>query len=200
MSTMPVAEGMGVWRYRIYQLRNGTYVADAIPDAAAAGNASSPASAFPARDYDDAGALYYVIVVFLIYGISIFLLIGSSIKTRKKDNGMGRYLKDLERVRLLARKQEKFRTYLVMNRRKFHNILGVDRAVIALGKKSPSIVPKFLKSPRMPRKKGTRFTAAGAPMDTLQGAPVLSYTTHSTYPQPAQYLPQLKGRDAVVFV
>ena len=50
---------------------------------------------------DDIGALYYVVAVILIYGLSIVLMIASHIRKNKQDNQLKAYLK----VRLLPQGQ-----------------------------------------------------------------------------------------------
>ena len=84
------------------------------------------------QEYDDTGALYYVIAVVLMYGFSIILMIGSSIKKSKNDNGVRKYMKDLDKVKRLARRQEKFKTRLVMNGKRYWKVLGSDRAVVSI--------------------------------------------------------------------
>ena len=70
--------------------------------------------------YDDTGALYYVIAVVLMYGCSIVLMIGSSIKKSKNDNGVRKYMKDLDKIKRLARRQEKFKARLLMYGKRYH--------------------------------------------------------------------------------
>ena len=72
--------------------------------------------------YDDRGALYYVVVVILIYGLSIILMISSSVRKGKKDNGVNNYMRDMDKLRQLERRQQKSRIRLCMQK-KSKNIL-----------------------------------------------------------------------------
>ena len=69
-------------------------------------------------DYDNEGAVYYVLAVILMYGCSILLMIGSSIKKTKHDNHINTYMKELEMMGQLQRKQDTFRTKLQMHQKK----------------------------------------------------------------------------------
>ncbi|ELT93331.1 hypothetical protein CAPTEDRAFT_202676 [Capitella teleta] len=51
------------------------------------------------RNEDSAGALYYVVVVILIYGCSILMMIASYIRKNKVDQRLNRYFKDMATVR-----------------------------------------------------------------------------------------------------
>ncbi|XP_074643454.1 uncharacterized protein LOC141900443 [Tubulanus polymorphus] len=61
---------------------------------------------FHDQRYDDAGALYYVVAVVLIYGISIVMLIASHIKKNKMDNHISIYLKEIAVVRKQTRRDQ----------------------------------------------------------------------------------------------
>ena len=65
-------------------------------------------------DYDHEGAVYYVLAVVFMFGCSILLMIGSSMKKSKHDNEFTAYMKGLERLGKMELKQEKFRTKLQM--------------------------------------------------------------------------------------
>ena len=47
----------------------------------------------PARIPDDVGALYYVVAVILIYGLSILMMIASYTRKNSADHKLNRYLK-----------------------------------------------------------------------------------------------------------
>ena len=66
--------------------------------------------------YDHTGAVYYILAVILLYSCSIMLMIGSIAK--KKNNDVSTYMMDLEKIRKLELKQEKFRTILMMHNKK----------------------------------------------------------------------------------
>ena len=68
------------------------------------------------HEYDDQGALLYVIVVLCMYAFSIILMIGSSIKKSKQDRGVSKYMKGMDKLRSIQRRQEKFKARMV-----FHN-------------------------------------------------------------------------------
>ena len=55
---------------------------------------------------DDAGALYYVIAVILIYGLSIFLMIASHMRKNKHDCQLRHYLKDMAALRKAERRDK----------------------------------------------------------------------------------------------
>ena len=59
--------------------------------------------------YDDTGALYYVVVVLCIYAFSIILMIGSVIKKSKHDNGVTKYMKGMDKIRRMERREQKFK-------------------------------------------------------------------------------------------
>ena len=115
-----------LFRLRIHHLHNGTYLASVI-DETHHYNTSTVQN-----EYDDTGALYYVIAVVLMYGCSIILMIGSSIKKSKNDNGVHKYMKDMDKIKRLARRQEKFKTRLVMYGKRYRNVLGSDRAELSV--------------------------------------------------------------------
>ena len=71
---------------------------------------------FQSQPYDDTGALYYVVVVLCIYDFSIILMIGSSIKKSKQDVGVSKYMKGMDKLRKIEKRQQKF-----IARMKIHN-------------------------------------------------------------------------------
>ena len=64
---------------------------------------------FQSQPYDDTGALYYVVVVLCIYAFSIILMIGSVIKKSKHDNGVTKYMKGMDKIRRMERREQKFK-------------------------------------------------------------------------------------------
>ena len=58
------------------------------------------------QNYDDVGALYYVIAVVLIYGLSIVMMIASHIKKNKMDSHISIYLKEIAFVRKQSRREQ----------------------------------------------------------------------------------------------
>ncbi|XP_067678364.1 uncharacterized protein [Haliotis asinina] len=60
------------------------------------------------RDYDDIGALYYVVAVVLIYGLSIVMMIASHIRKNKQDNQLRTYLKEMVLLRKKVRREKLF--------------------------------------------------------------------------------------------
>ena len=124
---------MGVFRLKISRLNNGSFVASVLDHEIHSHNGSQVwATLEPESGYDDQGALYYVIVVVFMYGFSIILMIGSSMKKSQQDNGMNTYMKDLDKMRRLERRQEKFKMRLVMNKQRVNRILGPDRAEMSV--------------------------------------------------------------------
>ena len=67
-------------------------------------------------DYDGKGALYYVIAVLCMYAFSIILMIGSSIKKSKHDNNVTKYMKGMDKLRRIEKRQMKYRARMM-----FHN-------------------------------------------------------------------------------
>ena len=115
---------------QILQFRNGSYVTGIKEQLITSSNSTST---LHHAAYDGDGALMYVIAVILMYGFSILLMIGSSMrKSNNQDHAMMLYHKDNERVKNLERKQEKFKAKLLMHNKHYCNILGSDRADITL--------------------------------------------------------------------
>ncbi|WAR23319.1 hypothetical protein MAR_036988 [Mya arenaria] len=57
-------------------------------------------------DYDDTGALYYVVAVVLIYGLSIVVMIASHIRRNKQDGQLRSYLKEMAALRMKNRREQ----------------------------------------------------------------------------------------------
>ena len=108
----------------IHKLENGTFIA----------KIHQPVDIFNTTrfnsttdDYDSKGALVYVCAVIFIYGFSIILMIASLIKKSMSDHGVSKYMKDIDRVRQIARRQEKFKTRLAMQKKHGRISLASDR-------------------------------------------------------------------------
>jgi hypothetical protein len=118
--------------FRIEQLSNDTFQATVLESgnrSAAHGPAHAPASVPAARMADPQGELYYVVVVLSVYAFAIVMFIASFVKKSGQDHGISIYMRDLEKVARLEKRQEKFRLRLHMHHRdKKHRILGEDRA------------------------------------------------------------------------
>ncbi|XP_052774986.1 uncharacterized protein LOC128213378 [Mya arenaria] len=57
-------------------------------------------------DYDNIGALYYVVAVVLIYGLSIVMMIASHIRRNKQDGQLRSYLKEMAALRKKNRREQ----------------------------------------------------------------------------------------------
>ncbi|XP_059172012.1 uncharacterized protein LOC131953042 isoform X2 [Physella acuta] len=55
---------------------------------------------------DDVGALYYVVAVIFIYGLSIVMMIASHIRKNKQDNQLRTYLKEMANLRKSDRREK----------------------------------------------------------------------------------------------
>ena len=58
------------------------------------------------KDKDDIGALYYVVAVVLIYGLSIVMMIASHIRKNKQDNQLRTYIKEMAILRKTDRREK----------------------------------------------------------------------------------------------
>ncbi|XP_063428174.1 uncharacterized protein LOC134711487 [Mytilus trossulus] len=58
------------------------------------------------KDNDDIGALYYVVAVVLIYGLSIVMMIASHIRKNKQDNQLRTYIKEMAMLRKTDRREK----------------------------------------------------------------------------------------------
>ena len=101
---------MGPESYHIEITRfpNNTFTASLMNDGVNFNNSSLD------HDYDDNGALFYVVAVIALYGCSIFLMIASLIKKRDKDNAVTKYMQDIDKIRRLELRQQKYKTRLAM--------------------------------------------------------------------------------------
>ncbi|KAH3695998.1 uncharacterized protein LOC127862261 [Dreissena polymorpha] len=57
-------------------------------------------------EYDNIGALYYVVAVVLIYGLSIVMMIASHIRRNKQDGQLRSYLKEMAALRKKNRREQ----------------------------------------------------------------------------------------------
>ena len=69
-------------------------------------------------EYDPSGALIYVIAVLCMYAFSIILMIRSSIKKSKHDNNVTKYMKGMDTLRKIEKRQQKYRTRMLMHNNK----------------------------------------------------------------------------------
>ena len=95
-------------KFQVERVDNDTFLATLVSQ-------SNTSHFYATRSYDDEGALYYVVAVVFIYGFSIILMIGSLIKKNKADNGVSKYMKDMDKVRRMERRQQKYQTRLAMS-------------------------------------------------------------------------------------
>ena len=85
-------EGMKFW---IHPSHNNTFIATVMED-----NSSLFVDVHkPKNNYDDSGALYYVVIVIFLYGFSIIMLIGSQVRKNTMDSRISGYLKEMPNVR-----------------------------------------------------------------------------------------------------
>ncbi|CAD5119728.1 DgyrCDS8326 [Dimorphilus gyrociliatus] len=68
------------------------------------------------RNDDASGALYYVCAVIVIYGFGIILMIASVINKGKHDKSIYKYIADLDNLKRLEKRKEKFKTRLIMQK------------------------------------------------------------------------------------
>ena len=120
-------------RLHLQRLDNGTYFVTFIQGSnnSETGQALEEFINPPKPPYDDRGALYYVVAVLLIYGLSIILMISSSVRKGKKDNGFNNYMKDIDKIRQLERRQQKFKTRLVMQKNELRSVSSSNRDIDA---------------------------------------------------------------------
>ena len=111
---MDLERQVGV-NFKVTQLNNSLWL---ISVADEKNNSFLDYPPFKKATYDDQGALYYVIAVLFMYAFSIILMIGSLIKKSKQDNGMSKYMEDLDKVRKVERRQLKYKSRLAMQNNK----------------------------------------------------------------------------------
>jgi hypothetical protein len=135
-----MAEETARLRLHVQQLNNGTFIATFLHgtnDSETSRRLDHFLSPYN-PPYDDRGALYYVVAVILIYGMSIILMIGSLVRKNQKDSGITNYMKDMDKVRCLERRQQKFKTRLAMQR-SAKNVLGSNKTVLTIPSASQNV-------------------------------------------------------------
>ncbi|CAL1532282.1 unnamed protein product [Lymnaea stagnalis] len=80
---------------------------------------------------DDIGALYYVVAVILIYGLSIVMMIASHIRKNKQDNQLRAYLKEMANLRKSDRREKVLsKMNDLANRKKTQDALEAKQKVL----------------------------------------------------------------------
>lgn len=121
---------------RIQEIGNKTYLASFQTD-------SNSTNDVYRKNDDAVGALYYVCVVVVIYGFGIIMMIGSVINKGKHDKSIYKYISDLDNLKKLEKREEKFKTRLLMQKRRiqFRPTSAASQAMLPIkkegGKKSP---------------------------------------------------------------
>ena len=82
-------------RMHVEKISNNTWHAKIIE---IINDTSSNGSTFNEKVYDDQGALYYVVAVVFIYGISIILMIGPQALRKQSDGGIAKYIEEKDKV------------------------------------------------------------------------------------------------------
>ena len=97
---------------KVFHFQNHTFIGKIL-------ESHNHTTATDQEPYDSTGAMYYILAVIFMYSCSILMImIGSFMKKSKHDNHIRHYMKDVEMVRRLELKQEKFRTKLQMHQKK----------------------------------------------------------------------------------
>ena len=105
-------------RLILLQINNNTY------EATIQGNVNSTEVRLikvPSQEYDGRGALYYVVIVLSIYAFSIILMIGSSIKKSQDDNSISKYMKGMDKLRNIEKRQQKFKARVMFHQLESRN-------------------------------------------------------------------------------
>ena len=105
-------------RLIILQINNNTYEAEIQ------GNVNSTQVRLlevPPHEYDGRGALYYVVIVLSIYAFSIILMIGSSIKKSRDDKSISKYMKGMDKLRNIEKRQQKFKARVLFHQLESRN-------------------------------------------------------------------------------
>ena len=99
--------------FKLKKLGNKTWLASFIN-----GNYTEYYSALPKEEetsYDQKGAVIYVVSVLFFFGISIILMIASSIRKKNKhDHAVSKYMKGMDRVRRIEKRHAKFKTRIAI--------------------------------------------------------------------------------------
>ena len=85
-------------KFKLSLLGNGTFLTSLLDSTSEQFNVSSVEVPLD-EEYDNQGALYYVVIVVFLYGFSIVLMIGSSLRKSKKDGSVTRYMSNLDKIR-----------------------------------------------------------------------------------------------------
>ena len=110
--------------FRIDKVNNDTFQATVVENNEVYRNSTI-------TDDDHLGELYYVVVVLSVYAFAIVMFIASFVKKSGQDHGISIYMRDLEKVKRLEKRQEKFRFKLQMvHKDRKHRILGDNRAIV----------------------------------------------------------------------
>jgi len=84
------------FRLEIHQLLNGSFVATLVGppvvNTSLVSRDNGHLSNHRRRENNPLGAMYYVIAIILIYGLSIILMIASQIRKNRSDNGVARFV------------------------------------------------------------------------------------------------------------
>ena len=102
--------GISPVKFHVVMVNNRTFYASVIGK----NKTLQSLNFFEKQPYDDTGALYYVVVVLCIYAFSIILMIGSVIKKSKHDNGVTKYMKGMDKIRRMERREQKFKIRLAV--------------------------------------------------------------------------------------
>ena len=109
--------------FKVSKIGNNTFEATVLQQ--------NDTSSAPHPSDDPEGALYYVVVVLSVYAFAIVMFIGSFVKKSDKDVGLSSYMRELEKLKNMDKKQEKFRLQLTMlHKDQKHRILGENRALL----------------------------------------------------------------------
>lgn len=132
------------FKIRITKINNNTYIAKFENNIHLPYNYSVGNSSADVTSYNGQGAMLYICAVILIYGFSIVFMIGSSVKkSMTSHQGLSKYMQDLHKLRMIERRQSKFRTRLAMSG-KSRNYIGSRRVVFgASGKSIESNIDKL---------------------------------------------------------
>ena len=105
-------------RLIILQINNNTYEAEIQGDV---NSTQVHLLKVPPQEYDGSGALYYVVIVLSIYAFSIILMIGSSIKKSQDDKSISKYMKGMDKLRNIEKRQQKFKARMLFHQLESRN-------------------------------------------------------------------------------
>lgn len=129
--------------------------------------------------YDDVGALYYVVAVVLMYGLSIVMMIASHIRKNQQDSQLRAYLKEMAILRKNDRREK---------------IIGV------IAKTTPSTTPRKSVTVILPvdDKSAPTSTATSQLTDEDPSEPLLPSDTESVLAYDSMQMTQNKPRTPTV--